>query len=90
MRHLTPGVAPGATARAMQAGNPGWEEHGEKGSPGGYIQMTEIYFSDMSGRKAQFLKILQSHKGAMGVLLLMKLTFGATQGQGWLPGGPAM
>lgn len=36
--------------------------------------MTKIYFPDIFGLHPQSLKMLQSHKSDMGVLLLMKLT----------------
>lgn len=39
--------------------------------------MTQIYFSDIFGLHSQFLKMLQSHKGEMDVLLLIKATFGS-------------
>lgn len=35
-----------------------------------------IYFSDIFGFHPEFLKILQTHKGELGVLFLMKVTFG--------------
>ena len=38
--------------------------------------MTKIYFSDIFGFHPQFLKMLQSHKSEVGVLLLIKITFG--------------
>ena len=40
------------------------------------------YFLDIFGLHPQFLKVLQSHTGEMGVLLLMNVTFGPMQGGG--------
>lgn len=39
--------------------------------------MTKMYFSDILGLYPLFLKMLQRQKGEMGVLLLMKVTFGS-------------
>lgn len=43
------------------------------------IQMTKIYFSDISGLHPQFLKMLQSHKGEVNDLVLMKVTYAPYQ-----------
>lgn len=39
--------------------------------------MAKIYFSDISDFHPQFLKMLQSHKSEVGVLILIKVPFGS-------------